>query len=237
MAEIKKWGFGAAPFKRATEIKNRKALVALRRFLCSELQDYGTLPESISHVKGMFNRILRQDQWDWFTTNMYFDYPNLKEARFLVSALTDLRKAVTVQCNDDIENIKNKLKKTNLSKYIDSYLNYDAENEQGDEFVYILSRKEEKELLKIGMTKRNVLKRCCEINSATGVVYPFSPRRVFRVNDAHTAERVVHEALAEWRIRSDREFFLMDYYTAVEIIVKQLTQNQLLYYKYPFTSV
>ena len=74
MGEIKKWGFGAAPFKRSTEINNRKALVVLKRFLCSELQAYDALPESISHVKGMFNRVLRQDQWDWFTTDMYFDY-------------------------------------------------------------------------------------------------------------------------------------------------------------------
>ncbi len=234
MAEIKKWGFGAAPFKRTTEIKNRKALVMLKRFLASELQELDSLPDSLSHVKGMFNRIIRQDQWDWFTTYMYFDYPNLREVGILVSYMMDLRKALINQNDELVITIKQKILKTHICQYIDNYLNFDSENDQGEEFVYILSRKEEKELLKIGMTKRNVLKRCYEINSATGVVYPFSPRCVFRVNNASNAEKIVHEALSEWRIRNDREFFLMSYKNAVEIIKKQLIEQKLILDKYPY---
>ncbi len=127
---------------------------------------------------------------------MYFDYPNEREVQAIVSRLTGLRKALTGQNNEAVAKCKQMLAKTNLCRYIEDYLCIDAENEQEDEFVYILSRKEEKELLKIGMTKRNVLKRCYEINGATGVVYPLSPRNVFRVNNAHKAERLVHEALS-----------------------------------------
>ena len=74
MKEVKKWGFGAAPFKRDTELRNRKALVLLRRFLQNEADNYENLPDGISCVKGLFSRIIRQDQWDWFTTSLYFDY-------------------------------------------------------------------------------------------------------------------------------------------------------------------
>ena len=82
------------------------------------------------------------------------------------------------------------------------------------------------------MTTRNVIKRCNEINSATGVVYPFSPRTVFRVIDAKKAEREVHAALAQWRVRNDREFFVMDYAIASFLIEKLLRKNNLLLDKY-----
>ena len=144
----------------------------------------------------MFSRIIRQDQWDWFTTSLYFDYPNTKELQIIISELSNLRKSVIEQNRESIDCIRQRLHRTHLIQYINNYLEYDPGSESDDQFVYITSRKEEKELLKIGMTKRDVLKRCYEINSATGVVYPFSPRRVFRVNDAHTAEKVVHSSFS-----------------------------------------
>ena len=64
------------------------------------------------------------------------------------------------------------------------------------------------------------------------MVYPFSPRRAFRVNDAKKAEKAVHDALELYRIRSDREFFAIDYKQAVEIIEKVLESNGFMYYKY-----
>lgn len=101
-----------------------------------------------------------------------------------------------------------------------------------DEYIYILSRREEKDLLKIGMTTRNVLKRCQEINSATGVVFPYSPRKVFRVKDSKEAERIVHGILEEYRVRADREFFKCDYSRACEMIERSLQEKDLFYYKY-----
>ncbi|RHK85869.1 hypothetical protein DW044_08475 [Lachnospira eligens] len=41
----------------------------------------------------------------------------------------------------------------------------------------------------------------------TGIVFPFSPRKVFRVYDASYSEKLVHKELAQYRIRNDREFF------------------------------
>lgn len=89
-----------------------------------------------------------------------------------------------------------------------------------DDYIYILSQKSEKKLLKIGMTTRNVIKRCNEINSATGVVFPFSPRKVYRVKDAIIAERKVHEELDEYRIRADREFFILVMRKLVSVLKK-----------------
>ena len=78
-------------------------------------------------------------------------------------------------------------------------------------WIYILSTRELNDLLKIGMTMRTVEARAQEINSATGVAVPFGARRCWRVSDPHRAEKIVHTALAAYRIRTDREFFRTDF--------------------------
>ena len=50
----------------------------------------------------------------------------------------------------------------------------------------------------------------------TGIVFPFSPRKVFRVYDASYSEKLVHKELAQYRIRNDREFFILSYSKACE---------------------
>ena len=52
----------------------------------------------------------------------------------------------------------------------------------------------------------------------TGIVFPFSPRKVFRVYDASYSEKLVHKELAQYRIRNDREFFILSYSKACEIV-------------------
>ena len=232
MNDIKKWVFGAAPLKPDTKEKYKNSLIGVKTFFL----DYSIplnedLLNSISIVKGMFNRILRQDQWDWFTVNMYLDYPETKEVYDIVNLLLDIRKDLK---NLDMPKAEEKIEKilrTNFVAYIDSFLDFDFKKDT-DDYIYILSQKSEKKLLKIGMTTRNVIKRCNEINSATGVVFPFSPRKVYRVKDAIIAERKVHEELDEYRIRADREFFYISYAEACKRIEKVLKETKLFYYKY-----
>ena len=226
---VVKWGFGMAPFKKETEYTYRKALCQTVNYIYDFPIPSGiTITDEISVVKGMFNRIIRQDQWDWFTVNMYFDYPSEDTCRKLINALTILRKSIIADDTQAIERTKAVLKNLNYQYYFNSYAEFnDKDNKQ--EYIYILSRREEKELLKIGMTTRNVVQRCKEINSATGVVFPFSPRRVYKVVDAVKAERLIHEALGEWRVRDDREFFIIPYRDACAIIETVIKENNLFY--------
>lgn len=232
MEKIEKWGFGASPLKPKTKEKYEHSLNVVKNFFLDTSQSLNEeLLICISTVKGLFNRCIRQDQWDWFTVSMYFDYPEKHEMNFIVSLLTGIRnelKALNILAAE----VKIKaILKTNFIIYVDNFLSFDI-MEDTDDYIYILSRKSQKELLKIGMTTRNVIKRCNEINSATGVVYPFSPRCVYRVKDARKAEHKVHEALNEYRIRSDREFFNVNYAYACKSIEKVLGEEDLLYYKY-----
>lgn len=64
-----KWGFGSAPAKRETQNHRMEAAALVLKLLKGP-----TLPESsegildaLSTVKGLFNRVVNKDQWDWFT--------------------------------------------------------------------------------------------------------------------------------------------------------------------------
>lgn len=233
MAEIQKWGFGAAPLKPDTLNKNRTALKYLLSYIDDQLIKKNIdICAEISIVKGLFNRIIRQDQWDWFTVYMYFNYPSNRECSNIVWLLSALRAAIKNGRLDEAKKISSHIHKTNFTLYSENFLEFNINSDGTDEYIYILSRREEKNLLKIGMTTRNVLIRCQEINSATGVVFPYSPRKVFRVKDSKEAERIVHAVLEEYRIRADREFFRCDYSMACEMIEGYLQERDLLYYKY-----
>lgn len=219
MSEITRWGFGMAPLKAQTDAQNRLAINQLKNFVNGDgAVDGVKIADEISIVKGLFNRIIRQDQWDWFTVNMYFDYPSEKEIRKIVESLGNLRKAIL--SNNNFLGCKSleQLQSTNFITYCDNYLNFEMNSETPIEYIYILSRREEKDILKIGMTTRNVQRRVNEINAATGVLYPYSARKVYKVKNCRSVEKDIHLLLKSYRIRPDREFFEIEFRKACEVI-------------------
>jgi hypothetical protein len=86
--------------------------------------------------------------------------------------------------------------------------------------IYVLSTRELPLFLKIGYTTRSVTERVDEINRATGVIFPFGVRASWRVRDdqGRVVEKKIHQVLKELRVRTDREFFCMDFRDAVKII-------------------
>lgn len=230
-SHIVKWGFGMAPLKSNTALKNRTSIEQVLNYVndTSEVSD-ADIVSSISWVKGIFNRIIKQDQWDWFTVNMYFDYPSYRDLRSIISTLSSLRSAVI---SDDVilkQHCLSELGNANFITYCENYLNYNASIKTPEEYLYILSRREEPDILKIGMTTRNVQKRVHEINSATGVLYPYSARKVYKVKDCHRVERDVHQLLHDYRIREDREFFKISFKIACEIIEEYLQKSGQYFY-------
>jgi hypothetical protein len=91
-------------------------------------------------------------------------------------------------------------------------------DESGAGWIYILSTRELRDLLKIGMTTRTVELRVQEINGATGVATPFGVRRCWRVSDPQQVEKVVHAAVAVHRVRADREFFRADFRVIASVV-------------------
>lgn len=221
------WGFGMAPFNKKTKESYSNALSDVANYIAYK-NNSNQICDSISIAKGLFNKILKQDQWDWFMVYEYFNYPALDCCRNIVSHLVTLRRSII---NNDLSLIEksnyalNSLRFTTFHTEFSTFSHRGARNE---EYVYILSRKEERETLKIGMTTRAVSLRVKEINSSTGILYPISARAVFKVSCCKNAERVSHESLNDYRIRTDREFFSLDFYEAYEIIRKSLRDQNLL---------
>lgn len=230
-SKIAKYGFGMAPLKNNIEIKNRFCIKQVQNLLnnCSTLS-FAEIAESISTVKGLFNRIIKQNQWDWFTINMYFDYPTNKDIHIIISALTLLRQSIITDNFDTRQKSIIQLQNTNFMLYCENYLNYDESKDTSEEYIYILSRREEPDILKIGMTTRNIKKRVNEINSATGILYPYSARKVYKVKNCHQVEKDIHDILQNYRIRADREFFKISFQEACHVIETYLSSSEREFY-------
>lgn len=76
-------------------------------------------------------------------------------------------------------------------------------------FLYILTNESMPDLIKVGITKRDVWDRAAELSRATGVPSPFQISHFFRVRDIHSAEKLAHYELRDYRLEG-REFFKCD---------------------------
>lgn len=168
----------------------------------------------------MFNRYVRQDQWDYAMVGEELGNPPVKQASLIADELLILRRALMSGEERSVETSKVNLERHGIIQYLENYQALDRrQGSYHDEgWIYVLSRREEPNILKVGRTKRSVSIRVKEINSATGVLFPFGARFVYRVNDPVGAERAVHQALKPYRVRRDREFFDIAPYDADSII-------------------
>lgn len=89
-------------------------------------------------------------------------------------------------------------------------------------YVYVLSNKSMPGLVKIGRSIHGGRKRADDIyRNATGVPTPFEMVFEIYTEDCRYLEAAVHEALQEWRVDPDREFFKVEGYTAVQAIIRE----------------
>jgi T5orf172 domain len=214
---FEKWGFGLAPPKEDTQQTRLKAAFTVQTILNQDLQSMSPDVdlEHFSIVKGMFNRIVHQDQWDWFTVMGQLGYPSSGISKVIARKLSDLRSAF--RDNNLEEGLASWIDLRHLPtrKCLDVFRGKLIIPDEADTgWVYILSTREIPDLLKIGMTTRSVEERVQEINRATGVVIPFGVRSCWRVKQPANAERLLHQEFQDQRIRNDREFFRIKFFQA-----------------------
>jgi len=227
---FEKWGFGLAPPKSKTQrarVKAAHEVLGLLENPASGSVKAGEL-DSLSAVKGLFNRVVRQDQWDWFTVARHLGYPSAGISKVIAEQLSALR--IARRNGDTHAGLEawSALRRLPTQKCLEIFIGRLAiTDENGAGWVYILSAREFPSLLKIGMTTRSVEDRAREINSATGVPIPFGVRSCWRVKDPQAAERLVHSSLLVYRIRGDREFFKIDFFKARDMITNVLSSASL----------
>ena len=214
-----KWGFGMAPPKAETLNARQTAASAFLRVLQSEEMPVASdeLLSAISTVKGLFNRVVRQNQWDWFTVAAQLGYPSRRISRVIAGECARMRTAIRGRDLTVFANARVNLLRLPTRRCLAIHGGHALiADEDGAGWLYVLSTRESPSLLKVGMTTRSVEERVKEINGATGVAVPFGVRQCWRVADPPAAERLAHKTLSEFRVRDDREFFQVHFRDAVE---------------------
>jgi hypothetical protein len=216
-----KWGFGMAPPKRSTAWERERACDAFLGAIASlEIPDSTQeVLDAASVVKGLFNRVVREDQWDWFTVCRQLGYPSRRISDAIAKEIASFRSAIRDADREGWLTARTNLHRLPLRRCLAVFRGRARLSEEpGAGWVYILSTREHPDLLKIGMTTRTVEQRAGEINGATGVAIPFGVRRCWRVSEPQKAERLVHTTLAEHRLRNDREFFRVSFLQAAKLL-------------------
>lgn len=226
--KIAKWGFGMAPISKTMRERYDRAVSTTITVLENDRQLKDIDLDALSELKGMFNRCVRQDQWDWNSVHTELGLPSAFHCRETAKWLTQMR--IAAKTGDEVlhSESKSQLLSLNILLFLHAYQStVGREGLNKAEWIYILSRREEKDILKIGRTSRPVNERVKEINASTGMLRPLSIRRVFPVRDSKIVETGVFERLADFRIRADREFFQIEFHKAVsEIVACVETLNQ-----------
>jgi hypothetical protein len=87
-----------------------------------------------------------------------------------------------------------------------------------NEYVYVLVNKSMPDMVKIGMTIREVEERAKEISGATGVPTPWIPIYSFKCFNSYKLEQELHKHLDAVRVSGNREMFYMHSKDAIDIV-------------------
>jgi hypothetical protein len=88
-------------------------------------------------------------------------------------------------------------------------------------YLYVATNEAMPGLVKVGFTDTSLSQRMSELHS-TGVPTPFTTELVIKVDDAPLAEKLIHRALTDFRVASNREFFKCHANVAIEAVVKNI---------------
>ncbi len=88
------------------------------------------------------------------------------------------------------------------------------------EYVYVLVNKSIPDMVKIGMTVRDVEERAKEISGATGVPTPWVPVFSFKCFNSYKLEQELHEHLDAVRVAGNREMFYIHSRDAITTVKK-----------------
>jgi len=219
-----KWEFGMYPISERMAPRYDLAVQNLLEFLEKPYVLPDDLTTSISEVKGMFNRVTRQDQWDWFSVSEKFGYLSKPEAKFFAQKLKEINTCIK---SNELGRVSiHPFTTLTLLRYLKNWI-FGVDFSKPS-FVYLLSKKDDPEKIKIGRTEQLISTRAKQINSASGIFEPYGARHAFKVKDSKVAEKAIHQLFVQQRIRKDREFFHLKYYEAVKQIQEFLVKGNLL---------
>ncbi|MCX5888273.1 MAG: GIY-YIG nuclease family protein, partial [Deltaproteobacteria bacterium] len=94
-------------------------------------------------------------------------------------------------------------------------------------YIYVMrSAAHEKDIFKIGLTRKSTEVRSDELSRTTGSPDKFLVVQEWEVSDCIKAEKIIHEKLSQYRINPDREFFKAPYKAIVRVIDSVIEQTE-----------
>lgn len=102
-------------------------------------------------------------------------------------------------------------------------------NPENAGFIYVMrSAAHQKNIFKVGLTRRNAALRASELTRTTGSPDHFLVVQEWQVSDCVLAEKLIHEELQSYRINPGREFFMADYSvvrSAIDAVIETLDKG------------
>lgn len=142
---IAKWGFGMAPISNTMRERYDRAVRATIAVLENDQQLTEVDIDTLSELKGMFNRSVRQDQWDWNSVHTELGLPSAFHCREIAKCLAQLRVAVKMGDDSLYSECKSQLIELNALLFLYAYQStIDLAWTKTAEWLYVLSRREEK---------------------------------------------------------------------------------------------
>lgn len=94
-------------------------------------------------------------------------------------------------------------------------------------FIYILSNKSMPGMVKIGRTKNLPEKRAQELSASSGVPVPFHVEWSQPVRNHEECEKKIHDALRQYRLSTNREFFQLPVGRCIGLIQNLISGDRL----------
>jgi hypothetical protein len=86
-------------------------------------------------------------------------------------------------------------------------------------YIYLMrNAAHQLDIFKVGRTMRTAIERAKDLSSTSGAVDKFLVANEWWVKDCVVAESLVHERLREYRVNPKREFFKVDFRTAMSVV-------------------
>jgi hypothetical protein len=96
-------------------------------------------------------------------------------------------------------------------------------------YIYILSNPSIPQKLKIGYTLNDVVARAAEISRSTGVAQPFVADYWHLTIEPYQTEQLIHQDLESVRVATNREFFELDIFEAIQTVEKHIVIPEMKY--------
>lgn len=232
-ASLGRWGFGIAPPKPNIWKRYCSAAEIVQIFIeTNQIERKESALSALSEVKGLFNRIRRKDQWDWFIVWRRFGFPSQRGLWPIVEALQQLRISVRDDAPTDIEASLAILKDLQVHELLHRFLGNESAALVERGMLFVLSAKNQSDVLFVAGIEGDVVEFADKLSAQLEAKQPFGIIGAWQVDDVDVVKADVFAELSRRgfsssldRVLSGVKVVECEYKKALPIIEAVLAQR------------